>query len=288
MNNKATRTYKRKFNDKEMNIFNTMENELVRQSTMSVYSYFMKLIEEDGVNGELLISYRKFIKRYNYYHKKICLSTMKNRIDCLEELGLLLVRKESRKTYFKLTTSESVIPTPAHIDEVENEEMNNKMNDTESPLSPETTSIKADDTSCKTETATKNIIDIDSNNNQVAKSGIPYETYKEIAPKVTDIALVCSRARELCKELGIRTAKIVNAVIGALIPRYRTITVAHLDNYIRKVIIQKRETHYKNFYTYVAPTLFAVPKPRRQAVNERMYTDEELRELEELANVWIE
>ena len=281
MKNKLPRTYKRKFNDREMNIFNTMENELVRQSTMSVYSYFMKLIDEHGVDGELLISYRNFIKRYNHYHKKICLSTMKNRIDCLEGLGLLFVRKESRKTYFKLAN-------PAPIDEVENEEMNNKINDTESSVSSETTSVEADDTLCKTEIAIKNIIDIDSNNNEVAKSGIPYETYKEIAPKVTNIALVCSRARELCKELGIRTNRIINAVIGALIPRYRTITVAHLDNYIRKVIIQKRETHYRNFYKYVAPTLFAPTKPRYKLANERQYSEAELKELEALADNWID
>lgn len=94
--------YKIRFSKKEKELLNTIERENVRLSTMSLYSYLIKLSmkdEENGGDGSLSFSYRPFLKKYNRSHKHIALGSIKKRLSLLSDLGLLTIIDGKPCTY---------------------------------------------------------------------------------------------------------------------------------------------------------------------------------------------
>jgi len=253
-------TYKIKLNDYQMNTLNLIENKNIRESLMSILSYTLKLnyektklykeYEFDFLKkepNELKLSFQSFHTRYNTkYHKKLSLQTLKNRIEQLIDLKLLVVLRKEKKTNvygFILekinglsnnlsenmseincaeTVNSTVIEDNSNIEQILNSKTKNNIN---------TKSINI-----KTK-------DLDSNE----PNEFDYDEYLDSERKVCDWNIVCTKANELFKALKVRSSRIKECVIAKLSKYYHTITTKHLESYITKMIINAREQSHSNW-----------------------------------------
>ncbi|WP_415333948.1 plasmid replication protein [Clostridium perfringens] len=223
------KNYKVNFTEQENNLFNTIEKENIRNSVMSLYAY----LSGRAVNGSITFSYRPFLNKYNRYHQKLSLGTLKNRINTLVDLGLVTVVKVKQACTYKL---------------------NRFLNSLKPIESTENTNIEADNQKLKYINNINNIdIDLYSNSNNEFDSS-RYE-------KCTSLVDVRNKVRELLKVCKVKSNWIKDRVLVKVSKAYRNITVKFLENYILKAIEDARNTYKKNWIKY---TNIAV-KPVREA-----------------------
>lgn len=220
MNTKKNNKYKIKFTEKQMTIFNTkIENDLIRNSAMSIFSYFIKLINEAGTE-ELLISLRKFLKRYTRYHKSIGLTCLSERVNLLQEIGLLNIRREPRKSYYSI----------ANLEDNNNNDNNNNndlfKNDTDKNIND-----KTNDTEVVQDVDISNIsIDSELRKHQSIKPiGFIINYYNSPAEAV-------AKAKEVLKALNIKSKWVINATIGKVKEIYASIGTKGAWNYIAAMV----------------------------------------------------
>lgn len=212
------KNYKVNFTEQENNLFNTIEKENIRNSVMSLYAY----LSGRAVNGSITFSYRPFLNKYNRYHQKLSLGTLKNRINTLVDLGLVTVVKVKQACTYKLN---SFLNSLKPIESTENanvEECNEKL---------------------KYINNINNIdIDLYSNSNQEFDSS-KYE-------KCTSLVDVRNKVRELLKFKRVKSNWIKDKVLIAITKNFRNITKQFLESYILKTIDNFRKTYYKNWAKY--------------------------------------
>ena len=269
-------TYKIKLNNYQINTLNLIENKNIRESLMSILSYTIKLNSEktelynkhefDFLKkepNELKLSFQSFHTRYNTkYHKKISLQTLKNRIEQLIDLKLLVVLRKEKKTNVYGFILE-------------------KINDLSDNLSKNMSEINC------AETVESTIFEDNSNIEQMLNSKIKnnintkdldsseptlfdYDSYLDSERKVCDWSIVYTKANQLFKALKVRSSMIKECVIAKLSKYYTTITAKHLDIYITKMIINAREQSHSRW----EQTRNTTPKLRFCNFEGRQYTQE--------------
>ena len=202
--------YKIKFNEEELNKFILIESKKVRKSAMSLYSYFRKL----STDGKLIISQRKFLARYIRYHQVISRKTFQNRIELLEELGLIIVdRTDANHVYFIASEVSEKVATQKEPETIENTELiedsilpNNQLQD--------------------------NIdIDIYTNTSSPKNNTFKGDTLKCVK-EAEEIA------KEVLKELKIKSSWIRLSTIAVIKERFSTIHLRGARQYIRTTILK--------------------------------------------------
>lgn len=253
-------TYKIKLTDYQLNTLNLIDNETIRQSLMSILSYTMKLNSEKTElynehqleflkkePNELKLSFQSFYKRYNTkYHNKISLQTLKNRIQQLIDLKLLVVLRKEKKTNIYGFILEKTNDLSNNVSE--NVSEINCAEPIESTAFGHDTELEQIlNTKTKNNINTKSINiktkDLDSNE----PNGFDYDEYLGSERKVCDWSIVCTKANQLFKALKVRSSRIKECVISKLSKYYTTITAKHLDIYITKMIINAREQSNSNW-----------------------------------------
>ncbi len=165
------------------------------------------------------ISFSKIHKDYNdWVNKKkkkrpelknISLKQIKNIVNKLKDLGLLIIENvKKRNCYF--------LPLP------------NKLPNNENITIPDTTSIEGNQATPRY--IRNNNIDIDSNSNSKEFNADMYE-------KCTSLVDVRNKVKELLKAARVKSSWIKNKVLTKLSENYRNITVKFLESYINTVII---------------------------------------------------
>ena len=233
--------YKIPLNEYQMNTLNLVENETIRDSLMSILAYTMKLnLEKTDLYKEhqldflkkepnqLKLSFQSFYKRYNTkYHKKISLQTLKNRIEQLIDLKLLVVLRKEKKTNVYGFILE-------------------KTNDLSNNLSENVSEINC------AEIVKSTVIEYNSNIEQILNSKtkdldssepteFDYDRYIDAERKICDWSIVCAKVNQLFKALNVRSSRIKEYVIAKLSKYYTMITAKHLDIYITKMIVNAQE-----------------------------------------------
>lgn len=196
---KFKKNYLRKFTELEETTLNKIDKDKVRYSTMSIYSYLIKLANEDET---IDISHRSFLKKYNHYHNKISLGTLNNRIKLLKELNLITPTKEVNRGQgisYKL-----------------NRKLNTKLNTLKPVESLDITTVQHDVESCKAKSLTKDIYNIFISTSEEAEN----------------------LAKEVLKELKIKSNWVKNSLIATVKERYKKINIAGAKAYLRKVVLQ--------------------------------------------------
>lgn len=259
---KIEKGYKIAFNNMELNLLNQINEGLeandMRISLYKLYHHFLKATEL-GVN-EYTVTFKLLHKRLTYAKlKDIKLTSLKERIYKLRDLGLLEINKIGNKNSYKLIARIS--------------------NPTENPTENEnitTVEITELDESCKFTKVNKDIINnIDIDSNSETSKNLNYEKYIEKAEKVTSFLEVLKLTRSLMKKMKVKSNNIQSKILGSLEKSWSNITKANLENYILKVIQQKRENYYKSYNKYIAPTQFA-RFTHFNNYNQRSYTKEQL------------
>lgn len=212
--NNNNNKYKIKFTEKQINVFNTkIESDSIRNSAMSIFSYFIKLINESGTE-ELLISLRKFLKRYTRYHKKIGLTCLNERFNLLQEIGLLNIRREPRKSYYSIANLYNNSNDNTSFNNDMNNNTNDKMNDKKVAQDVDISNISIDD---------------ELHKHQSIKSLDFINYYNTPAEAV-------AKAKEVLKALNIKSKWVINATIGKVKQIYATIGVNGSWNYIATMV----------------------------------------------------
>ena len=224
--------YKINFTEKELNIFNTIERQSKKESLMSIYSYLLKHSNKES--NTLEISFNKLYNMYIRYHKQLGFSTLKKRVNTLKELGLIVIEKNSKGVNKYLFTKFTI------ADNVADNVANKKCAET-----VEITTIEEELKIPKYLNLSYIDNDIDSNNN--SNTNNEFKTLE----KVNDKSIVINRAKELLKELKVKSSWIKKAVLDKLSKYYSNITIKYLDSYICKVIMQIRAISVTNFNNLV-------------------------------------
>jgi Fe2+ or Zn2+ uptake regulation protein len=235
--------YKNKLTDFQVNTLNLIENFDIRKSLMSIFSYMLiintrknelygeyqiKLLEKDP--DKLKVSFGELHRLYTRNHQKISLQTIKNRIEKLVELKLLIVVSKTKKTnVYKFVYEKSEI--------ISNNVSNNENFTCE--VDPIFDSNLQEDKYINS----KSNKDLDSNNS----TEFDYENYVTVERKVCDWSMVCSKFDEICKALKIKNSWIKERVCSKLQKYYYTITVKHLESYIVKMISNARTEYHRSY-----------------------------------------
>ena len=280
-------TYKIKLNNYQINTLNLIENKNIRESLMSILSYTIKLNSEktelynkhefDFLKkepNELKLSFQSFHTRYNTkYHKKISLQTLKNRIEQLIDLKLLVVLRKEKKTNVYGFILE-------------------KTNDLSNNLSKNMSEINC------AEPVETTVFEDNSNREQILNSKtknkdldsseptlLDYDRYLDSERKVCDWSIVCTKANQLFKALKVRSSRIKECVIAKLSKYYTTITVKHLDVYITKMIINAKEQS-RSKWEQTRNAMASAPKLKFCNFEGRQYTQEFYDSLEKKLLGW--
>lgn len=266
------KNYKIQFTDRELTILNTvdagLENSKMRRSLQSLYSYLLKNTE-NGIK-ELEITFKILHKKYTRWHAPDLKETsLKERIYRLRDLGLLTIKKIGRKNSYFVTRGSAAAVNPTENPTIE-----------KVAKTTENTNLEANNELHKYINNTNNK-DIDTKS--TTGKTFDYNEYLANSKKVTSFLMVLKKTRELLKEMKVKSLDIESKVIDAMSKSYRNVTEANLENYIRRVIQQKREKYYYNFNKYIAPQKF-----RKTTANftQRTYTDQQIKEIEEIVSMW--
>jgi hypothetical protein len=245
--------YKPQFEDKlneyQFNKLNLIDNLDLRGSLISILSYMMIINDRknDQYNehqldflkknsNELKISFSEFRKLYVKNHKKLSLTTVKERIYKLSELGLLKISKVNNINSYTFITEKSEIPTTKNC-----------------TASTENTRLELNEDFCSfVDNINK---DLDSNNPE----GFDYENYIDSEQKVSDWDLVCKKTQDIFKMLKVKNAWIKETVIAKLSKYYSNVTFKHLDKYICTMITNARQQYYNNYNKLVKNAVAAPP-----------------------------
>jgi len=283
---KYKRKYKTQLNEYQLNTLNLVENKTIRDSLMSILSYTIKLNSEktelykeyqfDFLKkdpNELKLSFQSFHTRYNTkYHTKISLQTLKNRIEQLIDLKLLVVLRKEKKTNIYGFILEKTNDLSNNVSE--NVSEINCTETLEATMFEDNSSIEQIlNYKTKNNINTKSINiktkDLDSNE----PTSFDYDSYLDSERKVCDWSIVCTKANQLFKALKVRSSLIKECVIAKLSKYYTTITAKHLDIYITKMIINAREQSHSR-WEQTRNTMASAPKLRFCNFEERQYTQE--------------
>ncbi|MGL4450599.1 MAG: hypothetical protein ACRCTZ_05350 [Sarcina sp.] len=206
--------YKVQFSQIEKNIFNTIERDSMRLSTMSVYSILINNADENGICN---LSYKQIIARAKRKNKMV-LSMLKRRIDLLSELGLIkvIVKKLSDvKQKYSYEIIRKIERFKVEKNENKNEKENEKKNESDAFERIEDTSF--------------------IKNNEVHNIKSKTKIYNNIYIKDFDIAKKI--ALELFKVFKVKKEIIKNTVLQRLQEVYQNINEKGAKRYITTMIL---------------------------------------------------
>ena len=217
--------------ERDFHVLNQIEYKESRRKAQSILRFIRKGILLN--NGSWSISFSKIHKDYNdWVNKKkkkrpelknISLKQIKNIVNKLKDLGLLIIKNiKKRNCYF--------LPLPK------------KLPNNENITTPDTTSL--DDNQVIPRYIRNNNIDIDSNSKLKKFNANMYE-------KCTSLVDVRKKVKELLKIARIKSSWIKNKVLTKLSENYRNITVKFLESYINTVIENTKNTYYSNYKKYI-------------------------------------
>lgn len=220
------------FTGQENEKFNLLENQRIKESCMSVYSYLLKLnmekndrLGESSLNNsnEITISMRDFIRRYKKHHPILSIRTLKNRIDTLIKLGLITVQKIKNSFAYSFARYKST------------HEVNKKVNNTKIPESIENANPNVGDSKPKY----LNInyyYDYDSNSLNTLHNENDFDKEKYIATQEKcSWEFACDIMTDAFIKL--RVNKFIKArVLEKITKYYSKITRKHAETYIIKTI----------------------------------------------------
>ena len=217
--------------ERDFHVLNQIEYKESRRKAQSILRFIRKGILLN--NGSWSISFSKIHKDYNdWVNKKkkkrpelknISLKQIKNIVNKLKDLGLLIIENvKKRNCYF--------LPLP------------NKLPNNENITMTDITSIECNQVTPRY--IRNNNIDIDSNSNSKEFNADMYE-------KCTSLVDVRNKVKELLKAARVKSSWIKNKVLTKLSENYRNITVKFLESYINTVIENTRNTYYSNYRKYI-------------------------------------
>lgn len=236
--------YKIEFTDQEKNKFNLIENENIRKSCMSVYMYLLKINDNintsyDNANvkhlkdsNKLKISYRKFIDKYCRYHGKISIKTLKERMDKLKELGLIIIEVIKNTNVYSFCRFEG------------NTISNNNVNNTENVTCVRNTNIEADSNLPK-------YLNLKINYNYLYSNSTDGTNNYDIEQEKCSLDFILELAKESFKKMKVKSNYIKNKVIQKLNKYYNTIVKINALSYVTTIINNTREESNSNYNKYV-------------------------------------
>lgn len=216
--------------ERDFHILDQIEYKESKRKAQSILRFIKKGILLN--NGSWSISFSKIHEDYNKWINKnkkrrpelknISLKQIKNIVNKLKDLGLLIIKNvKKRNCYF--------LPLP------------NKLPNNENITPIDITSL--DENYSVPRNIRNNNIDIDSNSNSKEFNADMYE-------KCTSLVDVREKVKELLKAARVKSSWIKNKVLTKLSENYRNITIKFLESYINKVIENTRHTHYSNYGKY--------------------------------------
>lgn len=242
--------YKITFTVDELNRFNLIQNDEIRKSAMSIYSYMLKLNENENKKltelglietkdiYKIKISFRKFLSAYNRNHFKISIATLKTRIDKLIELKL--IAKETVQNVFRYTFCR-------YLNFTFNKSSNELPNNQNVPEAVENTNVDDDLHKHKDLNTRTYIQDLDSYKSQ---DNFDYEHYLSSNEKCNWNEII-SLLPKIFSLLKVKSQWIKGQVISKLYNYSEKITKKHMVKYICSVIINARRDYYNNYSKYV-------------------------------------
>lgn len=246
--------------DYQLTVLNLIDNLEMRKSLMSTLAY-MTIINDRKNNqyeefqlsflkkdpNKLKISFGELYELYKKNHKKLSLTTLKERVYKLIELGLLKISKSNHVNLYTFITSKPSLSNSALSGS------STSLPTSENVPEPiENTIVQETETTVYPVFVTK---DLDSN----AKHNEEYENYISAERKVTDWDVVCNKLTDLFKACRIKGSWIKERVIEKLYKYYTTVTAKYLDNYILRTIADAQKTYHANYDKYVKNN---VPTPQ--------------------------
>ena len=200
-------SYKETFTKEEKMILNTIENEGMRLSCMSVFGIMINA----ATNNICDLSYKKIMKKSRKY-KYSSTSMLKRRIDKLKELGLIEVTKKNKTICLVKNCYKIIRKKYVDINE-ENEKRNEKENEPYIPKHTENTTV----------IGSPNIRNIELENT--------------IYTYIKDVDTATTITKNLLKDLKIKKEIIRNSVIARVKQVYMKIHTKGATNYITRMII---------------------------------------------------
>ena len=242
--------YKLNFTKSEIKSFYKIESEQRIKKLMSLYSYMISLSVE---NHTLKISFSKLMKRYNAGHAyyKMALTTIKDSIKILQEIGLIKIIKVENKINVygfcrhkfkeKYNIKKYNKKSKAYMKNtnVKNLQPNNPTNNpTDNP-----TDIKPSGIMINTGIEDVGILHNDLKSNYNYKelesnsiSDFDYDQYLKSLDSDLSLAKVLKIGRMMLKEFRVKEQWIKTKLIVNLSMYYKNITAKHLYAYIAKAI----------------------------------------------------
>ena len=226
--NTCFKIYKLTFKNYEINIFDSYEREDRRKRLMSLYSFLLK----NADFGAIKISFSSLLKRYNKGYKKykMALTTLKDAIKTLIDLGLLKVIDKARNvnvySFLRFNFSYFYGGNPTDI-----RPENPTCGKLGKPI--KNTQFSQDDINSKYISVNKDI-DLDNKDNALME----YPEFIDSQEKVNDLNTVINHAKKLFKFKKVTNKLVKEKVLEQLTKYYKNITIKFLDNYILKTIIK--------------------------------------------------
>ena len=206
--------------ERDFHVLNQIEYKESRRKAQSILRFIRKGILLN--NGSWSISFSKIHKDYNdWVNKKkkkrpelknISLKQIKNIVNKLKDLGLLIIENVKKKNCYFL-------PLP------------NKLPNNENITTTDTTSIEGNQATPRY--IRNNNIDIDSYSNSQNFDSAKYK-------KCNSLVDVRRRVRELLDNARVKSSFIRDSILNGVTKNYRNITEKFLDNYILKAIENAR------------------------------------------------
>lgn len=241
----------------------------MRRSLFSLYTYIVKYTKEGTELFE--ITFKLLHKKFTRWHdKNLKLTSLKERMKKLIDLGLIKVVKNGKKNSYWATRCVNFNPTE---------------NPTNEKPTPAIENTDLDDSSeIHKDINLFNNIDIDSNSE--TEKQFDYDTYIENSEKVGGFGAVLLEIRRLFTEMKVKSEYIKSKTYESISKCWRGITVDHLENYIRKVIRQKRKKSNENWNKYIAPQKFAKFLSFTN-YEQRNYSKQDFKEIEEACSGFL-
>lgn len=225
--------YQTKLTSEEINRLNLVDNSTMRKSLMSVYAYMIKTnkklndkyrelnLKKDPLR--LKISMRKFLAAYKKYHSIKNLTTLKNRIDKLIELGLITVEKIKNKSVYTFCRF--------------NKKINKKLNKKNVHKTVENASVKKHFKKLKYKSYSI-INNFNSNTNR---------------EKISSLCECKTIVIKAFKELHVKSIWIKKRVLNKIQKYWNRLYKDAAMSYIYKTIDSARKAYYANYDKYVKP-----------------------------------
>jgi len=230
------KTYRNKLNEYQLTLLNFIRNEGIRKSAMSILSYMLtvnKRKNDDYQNyqayklekdpNKLKISFGEFHKLYIRNHQQISIRTLKNRINTLAELNLIVISKINNTNVYQFIFDKLCdVPKdiPKDVPKLEEDE----------PI--DSTSLSENFNEHKYINSKTSIKDLDFKH----CPDFDYEKYIDGERKICDLEVVINKMFQLFELFKVRSSYVKEKVRAQLSKYYTTITAKHLDLYVARII----------------------------------------------------